>query len=102
MSEFAEKNYEGARNCANNVKKNAEEIMSIFDSIDSIMKSLYGKDWLSSGAEDAHARYLEIRKNYEKFYSQVVQMQKDVYAITKANEAADLAASQTIAEVDTK
>lgn len=102
MQEFAEKNYEGARNCANNIKKDADEIMSIFDEVDATMKQLYGDNWKSTGAEDAHARYNELRKNYEVFYNDVVQMHTDIHTVTKANEEADAAASQTIAGVDTK
>ena len=65
MNEFEEKDYEAARGYADSVKSNADNIMSIFDSIDSSMKSLYGDSWQSSGADVSNGRYQEIRKSYE-------------------------------------
>lgn len=99
MNEFEEKDYEGARNYADSIKVNADNIMGIFNDIDGIMNNLYENNWQSKGADDARTRYNEIRKNYEIFYEKVVTMKNHIYTITAANEQADEAASETIAEV---
>lgn len=99
MNEFEEKDYAGARSYADGVQTNADNIMGIFNDIDGVMNSLYGSNWESSGAEDAHARYNEIRKNYEDFYEKVVAMKNHIYNVTAANEEADAAASQNVANV---
>jgi uncharacterized protein YukE len=99
MNEFEEKDYEGARNYADSIKVNADNIMGIFNDIDGVMNNLYENNWQSKGADDARTRYNEIRKNYEIFYEKVVTMKNHIYTITAANEQADEAASETIAEV---
>ena len=96
MNEFEEKDYEGARNYANAVKTNADNIMGIFNDIDAVMNNLYANNWASMGADDAKARYNEIRKNYEVFYEKVVAMKNHVYRITATNEEADKAADPGI------
>ena len=99
MNEFEEKDYAEARSYADGVQTNADNIMGIFDDIDGVMNSLYGANWESSGADDAHARYNEIRKNYEVFYDKVVAMKTHIYSVTAANEDADAAASQNVASI---
>ena len=99
MNEFEEKDYEGARNYANAVKTNADNIMGIFNDIDAVMNNLYSNNWASMGADDAKARYNEIRKNYEVFYEKVVAMKNHVYRITAANEEADKAANAVVTNV---
>lgn len=99
MNEFEEKDYAGARSCADAVKANADNIMNIFNDIDSVMNSLYGANWSSMGADSAKARYDELRRNYEVFYEKVVAMKTHIYNVTAANEAADAAASNTIAGI---
>jgi uncharacterized protein YukE len=99
MNEFEEKDYAGARSCADSIKNNADNIMNIFNDIDGIMNSLYGSNWESSGAENARERYNEIRKNYEVFYEKVIAMKNHIYNVTAANEDADSAASQNIASI---
>ena len=99
MNEFEEKDYAGARSYADAVKTNADNIMSIFNDIDGVMNNLYGNNWQSVGAESARERYNQIRKNYEVFYEKVVAMKNHIYNVTAANEQADEAASQTIANV---
>ena len=99
MNEFEEKDYAGARGYADSVKANAENIMGIFNDIDGVMNSLYGSNWGSTGADNARDRYNEIRKNYEVFYEKVLSMKNHIYNVTAANEQADNAASQTIANV---
>lgn len=63
------------------------------------MNSLYGSNWESAGAEEAKARYDEIRQNYQVFYDKVVAMKTHIYNVTAANEEADTTASQTIANI---
>ncbi len=99
MNEFEEKDYAGARSYADAVKTNADNIMGIFNDIDGIMNSLYGSNWESVGAQEAQARYMQIRKNYETFYEKVVAMRNHIYNVTAANEEADAAASQTISSI---
>ena len=99
MDEFEQKDYAGARNYADAIKTNADNIMQIFNNIDGIMNNLYGSNWQSTGADNARNRYNEIRKNYEGFYNEVVSMKTHVYNITQANEEADVAASQMISNV---
>ena len=96
MNEFEQKDYEGARNSADQVKTTAENIMSIFDNIDQVMNTLYNDAWQSQGAEGAKSRYQQIRKNYETFYNNVVAMKSHIYAVTASNEAQDAAVSNTI------
>ena len=71
MNEFEEKDYAGARSYADGVQKNADNIMTIFDELNNVMNSLYGSNWESAGAEEAKARYDEIRQNYQVFYDKV-------------------------------
>lgn len=97
MNEFEQKDYAGARSYADAIQTNADNIMGIFEDIDGVMTNLYGSNWESSGAEAAHERYNELRKNYEVFYNDVVAMKTHVYEITAANEEADAAASQVVA-----
>ena len=99
MNEFEEKDYEGSRSYANAEKTNADNIMGIFNDIDATMNNLYSNNWASIGADDAKARYNEIRKNYEVFYEKVVAMKNHVYRITATNEDADKAANATCASV---
>ncbi|MBQ8535627.1 MAG: WXG100 family type VII secretion target [Bacilli bacterium] len=99
MNEFEEKDYEGARSYANAVKTNADNIMGIFNDIDATMNNLYSNNWASIGADDAQARYNEIRKNYEVFYEKVIAMKNHVYRVTARNEEADKAANATVTSV---
>lgn len=99
MNEFEQKDYEGARNCANAIKNNADNIMGIFDEIDYNMKNLYGDAWQSQGADAANERYQEIRKNYEVFYNRVISMKKHVDEVTSRNEAADVQVRDRISEI---
>lgn len=99
MNEFEEKDYAGARSYADGVQKNADNIMTIFDDLNNVMSSLYGSNWESAGAEESKARYDEIRQNYQVFYDKVVAMKTHIYNVTAANEEADAAASQTIANI---
>lgn len=99
MNEFEEKDYAGARSYADAVKTNADNIMGIFNDIDGVMNSLYGSNWESAGADEARARYNEIRKNYEVFYDKVVAMKNHIYRVTAANEEADASASQNVASI---
>ena len=89
MNEFEEKDYGQARSYAD----------FIFNDIDNTMNSLYGSNWESCGADDARARYNEIRKNYEVFYDKVSLMKTHIYNVTAANEEADASASQTISSI---
>ena len=99
MNEFEEKDYEAARGYADSVKSNADNIMSIFDSIDASMKSLYGDSWQSSGADVSNGRYQEIRKSYEVFYNNVVTMRNHIYTVTAKNEEADASVSGNVSNV---
>ena len=99
MNEFEEKDYAGARSYADAVRTNADNIMGIFNDIDGVMNNLYGANWQSTGADSARDRYNQIRKNYEVFYEKVVAMKNHIYIVTAANEQADNAASQTIANI---
>ena len=99
MNEFEEKDYNQARTTADAIKTNGENIMDIFDRIDNIMKTLYGEYWESCGAENAHARYDEIRKNYEVFYQQVLNMHTYIHKVTASNETTDTRVANDIASV---
>lgn len=99
MNEFEEKDYEVARGYADAVKSNADNIMSIFDSIDSAMKTMYGEAWQSSGADISNGRYQEIRANYEVFYNKVVAMKNHIYTVTERNEEADTAIGNSISGI---
>lgn len=99
MNEFEQKDYGAARDYADAIQNNADNIMGIFDDIDGVMNNLYGSNWESSGAESAHDRYNELRRNYEIFYNDVVAMKNHIYEVTAANEEADLAASQSVSNI---
>lgn len=99
MNEFEEKDYQSARNCADAVKNNADNILGIFDNIDQHMKVLYGDAWQSSGADITNGRYQEIRKNYEIFYNNVVTMKEHIYNVTNINEETDTSVSTSISNV---
>ena len=99
MNEFEEKDYQGARNTADSIKTNADNILSIFDNIDNAMKSLYGEAWQSTGADVSNGRYQELRKNYEIFYNNVVTMRNHIYSVTQVNEETDASVSQSISGV---
>lgn len=99
MNEFEMKDYDGARNYADAIQKNADNIMGIFNSTDRIANELYGTNWTGAGSESANDRYKEIRKNYEGFYNVVVAMKAHIYAVTGSNEEADKLAGQNIAKV---
>ncbi len=99
MNEFEEKDYEAARGYADAIKNNADNIMQIFDNIDSSMKSLYGESWQSSGADVSNGRYQEIRSSYDSFYQAVVNMKNHIYTVTARNEETDAAAAQSISNV---
>ncbi len=99
MNEFEEKDYGTARSYADGVKTNADNILGIFNDIDSVMNNLYGNNWESLGADDARSRYEQIRKNYEVFYDKVVAMKTHIYAVTAANEEADAAASNVVSSI---
>lgn len=99
MNEFEEKDYQGAKNCADAVKTNADNILGIFDNIDQHMKILYGDAWQSSGADKTNGRYQEIRKNYEIFYNNVVTMRNHIYNVTNINEETDTSVSASISNV---
>ena len=73
--------------------------MDIFNDIDNVMNNLYGNNWASLGADDAHERYNAIRQNYEVFYNKVVAMKTHIYNVTAANEAADTSASNVVTSI---
>ncbi len=98
MNEFEEKDYEQAVGYADAIKKNADNIQGIFNELDNIMNILYGENWQSSGAANAHERYEQINNYYQVFYDDVVSMQKHVYTVTGRNQEADAAASNVISE----
>ncbi|MDO4996382.1 MAG: WXG100 family type VII secretion target [Bacilli bacterium] len=99
MNEFEQKDYQGARGLADSIKGNADNIMDIFNDVDTSMKSLYGDAWQSTGADSSRDRYNELRKNYEAFYNKVVTMKDHIYKVTAANEEADAAVSQTLSNI---
>ena len=99
MNEFSQKDYGQSRTYADNIKNNADNIMSIFDSIDNTMKRLYGESWQSSGADLSEGRYQEIRKNYEIFYQNVISMHDHIYKVTASNESTDSQVSQTLSNL---
>ena len=99
MNEFEEKDYGQARSLADGVYNNANNIMDIFNDIDNVMNNLYGNNWASLGADDAHERYNAIRQNYEVFYNKVVAMKTHIYNVTAANEAADTSASNVVTSI---
>lgn len=99
MNEFEVKDYAGARSYADGVKKNAYNIMMIFDELNKVMSDLYGSNWESAGADEAKARYDEIRQNYQVFYDKVYAMKDHIDNVTAAYEEADTSASQTIASI---
>ncbi len=90
MNEFEESDYASARSYADTIKGIADNIQGVFDGIDTTMNNLYGEGWRSSGAEEANARYQELRRNYEVFYNNVVTMRNHIYTVTNRNEEADI------------
>ena len=99
MNEFEERDYNQARSLADGIQRNADNIMDIFNDVDTIMNQLYGSNWESSGAENAHERYNQIRQNYEVFYDKVVAMKNHIYNVTNAQEEADTQASNVITSI---
>ena len=99
MNEFEEKDYESARNYADSIKANAENIMNVFNNINSAMSTLYGESWQSRGADVSNGRYQEIKSNYEIFYENVLKMKEHIYTVTARNEEADQSVSSSISEV---
>ena len=99
MNEFELNDYAGARSLAEAIQKNANNIMGIFDDIDSTMNTLFGTNWASAGSEAARERYDRLRQNYETFYEKVVGMKNHIYSVTNAQEEADAAASKVITNV---
>ena len=99
MDEFEEKDYSGARSCADAVKANGDAIMAIFDDVDATMNNLNGSNWESTGADSARDRYNTIRKNYDKFYSKIVDMKNHIYNVTAANEKADIKAGNIVTDL---
>ena len=99
MNEFQLNDYAGARSLADAIQKNANNIMGIFDDIDSTMNTLFGTNWASAGSDAARERYNTLRQNYETFYEKVVGMKNHIYSVTNAQEEADEAASKVITNV---
>ncbi len=99
MKEFEQKNYSLAREKANSIKNNGEDILSIFNRIDEIMNTLYDGVWEGDGAEEAKQRYGTIRKNYEVFYQQILEIKKHIDAVTASNEETDARVGGSIAGV---
>ena len=99
MSEFEQKDYESARSNADSIKTIADSISCVFDDIDATMKTLYGEDWQSSGADVSEGRYMELRKNYEVFYNNVVAMHDHVYNVTASNESTDASVGASISGI---
>ena len=99
MTEFEQKDYGEARDYANKILGNANNINDIFNNLDKIMNRLYGDDWSSKGAKNARDRYDEIRKNYQLFYDQVVAMKNHVDEATGNYEAADAQASGLLTKI---
>jgi len=97
--EFNEKDYEGARDCANKIKTNAENIMKIFDDIDKVMTGMYDNNWRSSGADDTRVRYDQIKSNYILFYNSVMNMHSHVHKVTDKNQATDNYVSEQVSGV---
>ena len=91
-----QKDYEGARNCADRMVSIAGNIRDIFDDIDNTMDELFGGDWDSSGAENARERYDECRKSYEPFYEDLLERKSHIYDVTHRTEEADINASNAI------
>ncbi len=99
MNEFSQSDYGQSRNLASNIKTNAENIMGIFENIDNTMRSLYGESWQSSGADTSSERYKELRKSYEVFYQNVLNMYDHINNVTASNESSDSQVSQTLSNL---
>ncbi len=96
MSEFEQSDFAAARGYADTIKSIADSIQEIFDTIDKTMNELYGEGWRSLGSESSNARYQELRRNYEVFYNNVVNMKTHIYNVTNRNEEADAAVSNQL------
>jgi len=99
MNEFELKDYGQARSLADAIKNNADNIMGIFDSIDGIMKTLYGEAYESTGADDTYSRYKEIRGNYQIFYDNIINVHEHIHSVTESKETTDKRVSSDIASV---
>ena len=97
--EIEQKDFGKARDLADGIRTNAQNIMDIFNGIDSTMNSLYGNNWESAGANEALGRYNEIRSNYDTFYENVLKMNKHVHKVTDTSQEADPQASQKVVSV---
>lgn len=99
MREFDMENYGAAESCADAIKNIGDNIMSIFDSVDKAMNDLYGGNWASSGANNAHERYMDIRKNYEVFYQDILNMNTHIHSTVENYKIADQQADTTISAI---
>lgn len=99
VSEFNVGSYGAAESCADAIKNIGDKIMDIFNSVDKTMNNLYGENWESSGANNAHERYMEIRKNYEVFYQDILNMNTYIHSAVETYKTADAQANTTISSI---
>lgn len=99
MREFDVQSYGAAESCADAIKNIGDRIMDVFNSVDKTMNDLYGENWASSGANNAHERYMEIRKNYEVFYQDILNMNTHVHNTVENYKTADAQADTTISAI---
>ena len=89
MEEIEIKDYESARETASRIHGIGDNIMEIFNEIDSAMNDLYGGTWQSSGADVSHGRYRELKSNYDLFYQKIIEMQNHINNVTNRDQATD-------------
>ncbi len=87
--EIEVKDFESARESATTIHDIGDNIMDIFNEIDSAMNDLYGEDWQSTGADVSNGRYQELKSNYELFYNKVIEMHKHINSVTNKDIATD-------------
>ena len=86
-----------AREHADNFMAIAERIKELFDMIDSIMKELYGDNWIGSGAEHAKASYDQHKAKYETFYAQLSNFKPVIYQVAATYEERSKSAGNRVA-----
>ena len=89
MEEIEIKDYESARETASRIHGIGDNIMEIFNEIDSAMNDLYGETWQSSGADASHGRYRELKSNYDLFYQKIIEMHNHINNVTNRDQATD-------------
>lgn len=93
MTEFDLGDYAEARRLASEIKKNADNINSIFSKMNGLMARV-AVDWQGEGSRQVQDAYEDIKAKYPAFYQKLIDYSEHILSVTATDEEAEDAAAK--------